>query len=134
MVSASCSYLGKSPNIKLWNVQPPKELHSISPHDQWLLDVRFSPDGKSVTSRGDNAKGRGSLKFWDSRTGKFVRTLEAKKYDFKKFAIRHDGNVIASAGYVKPASYDNAIRIWDFKTAATRFIKPGHAGGFDEFA
>ncbi|MCI0682767.1 MAG: hypothetical protein L0Y71_11760 [Gemmataceae bacterium] len=66
----------------------------------------FSPDGKKAVS----ASADGSLRVWDTKTGKELRRLDGHSGRVWCAAFAPDGRRIASGGF------DGSVRIWDLAT------------------
>ncbi|HLF94608.1 MAG TPA: hypothetical protein VJB14_14180, partial [Planctomycetota bacterium] len=77
-------------------------------HEDAVVAVAFSPDGKQVASASHDR----SLRTWDAATGKRLLTVEGHRGRMYGLAWAPDGKRIATAGH------DKTIRIWD---AATGF-------------
>jgi WD40 repeat protein len=67
--------------------------------------VAFSPDGKTIAS----ASADGTVKFWDSATGKLQKTLRAHDDIVSAVAFSKDGK------YVATASFDSTAKLWTAK-------------------
>ncbi|HEY7426893.1 MAG TPA: protein kinase, partial [Gemmataceae bacterium] len=65
--------------------------------------VAFSPDGERLASAG----GDGTVKIWNSRTGKVMQTFPAHSDSVVSVAFHPDGKHLASRGT------DLAVKIWD---------------------
>ncbi len=77
-------------------------------HDDAVVHVAFSPDGKTVASVSHDR----TLRTWDAATGKRILTVEGHRGRLYGMAWAPDGKRIATAGH------DKTIRVWD---AATGF-------------
>lgn len=66
----------------------------------------FAPDGKKAVS----ASADGSLRLWDTRTGKELRRLDGHSGRVWCVAFAPDGRRIASGGF------DGSVRVWDLAT------------------
>jgi WD40 repeat protein/serine/threonine protein kinase len=74
--------------------------------------VAFSPDGERLASAG----GDGTIKVWNSRTGKEVQTLPAAHADVVVAVVFHpDGKHLASTGA------DRKVKVWDLTTGREVF-------------
>lgn len=86
-------------------------------HTGASLSATFSPNGKYIAS--------GSLdhtvRIWDSKTGKVLRTLNGHNFRVNSVSISPDGKRIASA------SLDKSICIWDVETGQRKQVLRGHS-------
>lgn len=71
-------------------------------HKRGVAQVRFSPDGLWIAS----CSADGTIKIWDSTTGKHMRTLDGHLAGVSTIAWSPDSNKIASG------SDDKVIRLW----------------------
>ena len=50
-------------------------LYVLKGHSNWVRSVAWSPDGTTVVSGSED----GTIKFWDVKTGKCVKTLKSER-------------------------------------------------------
>jgi WD40 repeat protein len=93
-------------------------LQELVGHTQSVLAIAFAPDGLTLASSSSD----GSVRIWDTKTGKSLRTLQGHKKSVLAIAFAPDGQRLASV------SDDNTVRIWELRSesAASKVIK-GHA-------
>lgn len=73
--------------------------HHLSGHTGWVRSVTFSPDGKLIATGGSD----NTIKLWDARTGKTLRTIAVRDLAVDDMRFSPDGSLIASrsfTGYV----------------------------------
>jgi WD40 repeat protein len=80
---------------------------TLKEHKGWVGGVAFSPDGNTIAT----ASADGTVRFWDSTTGKLQHTLDAHDDIVAAVAYSKDGTHFATA------SYDGSAKVW---TAAKR--------------
>jgi WD40 repeat protein len=85
-------------------------------HANDVLGVAFRPDGQVVAGSGQD----GSIRLWDTGTGKHLRTLHGHTGPVRRLAFSPDGNRVASA------SYDQTVRLWDADSGKVLKILEGH--------
>jgi WD40 repeat protein len=124
------------PTIHIWEVdwdaktykQPP--LHILRGHVGYVWKVKFSADGRFLASGSWDA----TVKIWDVKTGKELRTLRGHAGIIYALAFSPDGRRLAtgsgSAGHGEVKIWDAAL--WDEKLGAERQDQPNQtppAGG-----
>lgn len=80
---------GYSKIIKLWNLKSGKCANTITGHDDELLALSMSFDGKVIISAGKN-----NIYFWDSITGLCIKTLPSPEGQITGMALSHDGGML----------------------------------------
>ncbi|MDR1555509.1 MAG: protein kinase, partial [Tannerellaceae bacterium] len=80
--------------------------------------VCFSSDGRQVLS----GYGNGSIRLWDTATGKCIRTFREHANVIKSFSLSPGGQWVLSGGW------DKAIRLWDTTTGECIRTFTGHTG------
>ena len=92
--------------------------------------LKFTPDGKYLVS-GNDSNYEGTVKIWDYKTGKLIRTLINGDYVTGGGAaplidISPDGQYIAGGG----GGYNMATRIWRVSDGALIFTLPINSGEY----
>lgn len=83
-----------------------KRLRSANAYDNYVRDVRFSPDGKSLLTSGYFSN---AVNVWNPSTGKLVRTIDVKPGRPMCLAVSPDSRRVAVGS-------DGVIRTWDLAT------------------
>jgi WD40 repeat protein len=96
--------------------QEPKAAFRVSADR--LLDVAFSPDGKTLAV----ATAGGGVQLWETLTGGRRAAFGDPTSPADAVAFRPDGNLLASGGA------DKAVRLWDLATGRARAVLRGHKG------
>ncbi len=91
--------------IRLWEADSGKELGSITPNPEheYISGAAFTPDGKSIVSRG----GGGKLHLWDVASGKQILDFRGFELDLMACAVTPDGKTLVAGGD------DGGIRLWN---------------------
>lgn len=119
---------GGDGQIKLWDSKTGKLLRNCvdqtkkgqtTAHTQTVSCIKFSLDGKFLAS---SSFGH-SIKFWDPKTGRLVRTLDGHKGLVRGIEFSVDGKWLAST------SGDKTVRIWDVASGKNTQTLVGHTGG-----
>jgi hypothetical protein len=108
---------------------PPNTVERKSPilltgHRDYVFAIAFSPDGKTLAS----ASPDGTVKLWDTATGKQRLRLYTKCVRVEAVAFSPDGKVLASGGWNGMLGGDNVIQLWDVSTGDEVRVFRGHGG------
>jgi WD40 repeat protein len=96
----------------------------INAHPSEVSAAVFTPDSRIFAT----ASYDGTLKLWDGRTGKPLRTLAGHQNLVLSLAISPDGNTLASG------ASDNTIRFWDVPADAPTSSWLGHTAAINDLA
>jgi WD40 repeat protein len=106
LLTVSCSCNAQSPSTnRLAATFVPQPNHTTRAYS-----VAFSRDGKILAS----ASWDGTIKLWDTRSGRELRTLAGHGWGVYKAVFSPDGKQLASA------SRDGTVKIWDVATGANK--------------
>jgi WD40 repeat protein len=136
---------GEDRTIRFWDVSSGKQQRQIT-IDNPVDKVALSSDGRILASlshikhdarQGFSWWGREAvIRLWDTRTGKELRQLTMKPFEFRPgtmigfstFLFSPDGKALVTGGH------DGVVRIWDPATGKELRRFPGFAGGPLNFA
>ncbi|MCE9533351.1 MAG: TIGR03067 domain-containing protein, partial [Planctomycetes bacterium] len=102
--------------IKIWDAATGKEEKTFVGHNEQILAIAFSPDGKLLASASEDKL----VKIWNIAEGKEILTFERHKGKVNSLAFRKDGILATAAG---------EVIIWDPLTGKERLTYKGHATG-----
>jgi WD40 repeat protein len=97
---------------------------TLDAHLAEVSATAFSPDSRILAT----ASYDGTLKLWDTRTGKSLRTLSGHQNLVMSLAVSPDGNMLASGGN------DNTVKLWDVPADGPTSSWPGHAEAINDIA
>jgi WD40 repeat protein len=96
--------------IRVWDVASGQEVSPRGGHEDAILSVAYSPDGKLLTTAGrDN-----TVRLWDAATGRERTSLIGHQKRVSIVRFSPDGTSLASG------SNDGTIRLWDVATGQER--------------
>jgi WD40 repeat protein/tRNA A-37 threonylcarbamoyl transferase component Bud32 len=96
-----------------------RQLATLEGHEDGVLAVAFSPDGRRLAS----GSADGALKVWDRRALRETHTLRGHTGAVAAVAFSPDGKTLASGGA------DGAVRIWNPASGDRLATLRGHAAG-----
>jgi WD40 repeat protein/DNA-binding winged helix-turn-helix (wHTH) protein len=88
--------------IRLWQLDPLRELASLGRHSARVKSVAFSPDGKQVASAGDDHV----INLWDVRGRRLVSQIGTHAAPVLAIAFSPDGKHLVSG------EHDNSVRLY----------------------
>ena len=114
--------VGSSIGIWFYDADTGEELNIILGHTQ---SVSFSSDSRTlVSSSGDK-----TVRLWDVKTGKPLKTLTGHTSNFKHVSFSPNNHILASIG-----RYKDEIRLWDVETGKHLKTLTGHKGWVNNVA
>ena len=96
--------------------QAPPPLLELRGHTKHLLDVAFSPDGRTLLSASADA----TLKLWDTVDGREPRTFQGHSQEVLSVAVSPNGQLAVSGGM------DKTVRVWDMSSGHELRTLRGH--------
>jgi len=91
------------PAVRVWDLTTAKEIRQLMKLEQWVGNLCFSPDGKTLATASQN----GTVRFWDATAGQEFRQLLGKVGPVPGITFSPDGRLLATAGN------DGRVRIWE---------------------
>ncbi|MHC0061709.1 protein kinase domain-containing protein [Nostoc sp. UIC 10890] len=108
------AFLGQPLNITLGKASLANTLQG---HENSVLSVAISPDGKTITSSGDDRK----IKLWNLATGSPISSFNTYSQQVNAVVISPDGKTLVSG------NDDNTIKIWNLGTGKQIRTLTGHS-------
>jgi WD40 repeat protein len=96
----------------------------IKGHAGFVHHLAFSPDGNIMATASLDK----TVKIWDAKTGKELKTLKGHTDQVYCVAVNNDGSMVASG------SRDKSIRLWDVKEAKVLKELKGHTESVESVA
>ncbi|MDF5708990.1 MAG: serine/threonine protein kinase [Nostoc sp. S4] len=91
--------------------------NSLQGHENSVLSVAITPDGKTIASSGDDRK----IKLWNLVTGKQISSLNTYSRQVNIVVISPDGKTLVSGGD------DSTIKVWNLATGRQIRTLTGHS-------
>ncbi|MFH2006765.1 MAG: WD40 repeat domain-containing protein [bacterium] len=105
--------LERNGRLGLWRLPRGAAPRFLQAHEGGAMAVRFSPDGSTVATAGDDR----TVKIWDVAGGRLVRTLSGSA---TTLSFSRDGRLLATAGE------DRNVWLWDPLSGQVRAVLRGH--------
>ncbi|HTU91848.1 MAG TPA: sigma-70 family RNA polymerase sigma factor [Gemmataceae bacterium] len=113
--------------VRLWDVPSGQALHTLNGHDDYLLNMAFSPDDRLLVTASErsafvlNEAAKRAVFVWDTATGKRVAALpDGLQMGATAVVFSGDGRFLATA------LPEGALRIWEVATWTLRNEFKGH--------
>ncbi len=110
---------------RLWDMRNGQELHTLHGRESIIMSAAFSPDGSLVATGGSSTAANDpsrkevwTIRIWDVRTGRELRTLHGDAY---ALAFSPYGRRIASGE-------NRGMKLWDVRTGKELLDLKGHLG------
>jgi WD40 repeat protein len=110
---------GKRNVVQLWNVASGKVTHTLGKDQEYLANVAFSPDGKTLATIGWN-----DVRFWDTASGRERCRAKGVANFGVQVAFAPDSRTLATA-----ERHSGAIHLWDVDTGRLKPEAAGHSTG-----
>jgi hypothetical protein len=102
---------GYSSVIKIWDMKTDQWLYTLSEHNCFAREVKFSPDGNLLAIGSDNK----TAEIWDMKNGQCLQILSGHTDAVYVVAFSHDGKLLATG------SCDKSAKIWELETGKCLF-------------
>jgi WD40 repeat protein len=125
---------GKKGTIKIWDLETGNELLELRGHSNEVLQVVFSPDGRSLASgSGSSFLGRpGELKLWDVGNGREVFSSPRKRHGVMSVSFSPDGRRLATGSGDRGGRGE--LSLWDAATGQELISLSGMTGAVTRLA
>lgn len=104
--------------LQLWNIETGNAVRTFTGHDDGVLSVQFSRDGKQLLSSSYDK----TIKLWDVETGRLIRTFDGHNWWVWSARFSPDEKRIVSAGQ------DGVVLVWDVASGRQSPPFTGHEG------
>lgn len=123
VLSASMGTTFDAKKVLLWNLQTGELIYTLLGHDDYVISLAFTPDGRHALSGSGFHSDQydRDIRVWDLESGECIHTMRGHDYPVKKIAPFPDSLRAASAGGV-----EKSVRVWDLKTGHCQQVLTGH--------
>ncbi|MBD2772519.1 WD40 repeat domain-containing protein [Iningainema tapete] len=103
--------------VRLWERTTSRKLKNLKGDLDWVGDVRFSPDGKTIASGSMS-----DVKLWDRTTGEEIKTFKGHLSEVSSINFSPDGKTIVAG------NLDGTVIVWDVMTGRELKTLKSHSG------
>ncbi len=115
--------VGRFRGAEVWNVATARRELNLDGHSGYVLCVRYSPDGKTLATSGED----GIVRFWNAETGEAGKQLPKAGYPVMGIAFSPDGSLLALAlGDETRVTRPGPVQVWEIATGTKKFDLPEH--------
>jgi RNA polymerase sigma factor (sigma-70 family) len=115
--------------ISLWEVTSGKKLCQFGDPIEYVYDLVFAPDGRTLISGGEpRGKDSVAIRLWEVATGMERGRIPSHRDTVNALALSPDGRTLASGGK------DGTARLWDLHTGKELRRLTGHRGSVQAVA
>jgi WD40 repeat protein len=124
--SRQLAWASNDGTIKIWDTETSKCQQTLESHSSFVMSVVFSCDSRHLASASNDSRqlasvsNNGTIKIWDTGTGKCQQTLNGHGDIVRSVVFSHDSRQLASA------SNDRTVKIWDAETGKCLQTLEGH--------
>jgi sugar lactone lactonase YvrE len=115
--------VGRFRGAEIWDVETAKIEQSLEGHNGYVMCVRYSPDGKTLATSGED----GSVRLWDAETGKEQKKFPEAEYPVMGIAFSPDGSLLALAlGDETRVTQPGPVEVWDIAAGTKKLDLEQH--------
>jgi eukaryotic-like serine/threonine-protein kinase len=111
--------LGRQREVSLWDATSGRQIAVLGSHEQPVMGVAVSRDGRRIASHGDHER---FVRLWDGRSAKEVAVLHGHSVAPSILAFAPDGSRLAT-GSPYP---DDTVRLWEASSGRPMAVLRGH--------
>ncbi len=109
--------VGRFRGAEVFNVESAKSEFAMEGHAGYVMCVRYSPDGKTIATSGED----GTVRFWNAETGEAGPKWPPAEYPVMSIAFSPDGSLLALAlGDETRVTQPGPVQVWDIATATKK--------------
>ncbi|MEE3284847.1 MAG: hypothetical protein VX311_09720, partial [Planctomycetota bacterium] len=96
--------ISRDKTAKLWNVATGKQVHTFTGHEDFVVGVAFSPNGRQLATASDD----GTVRLWNTHTGGELLSISAHQNGTFCVRFSPNGHQLAAGGF-------SMVTLWDLE-------------------